>query len=152
MRPGGTAILLHDLQRRFPPPLQTPYRALFADPATARDPDALREAERGGLTDERALEDYRTGRSVHPLEPFARLERVRACAEPARAGAGGRMPRCGLGPAARARPGRQLRRAPSTMARGRGAERIGFLLSPPYFPLVVGSEGSLVGEAADTVR
>ncbi len=26
------------------------------------------------------------------------------------------------------------------MARGRGAERIGFLLSPPYFPLVVGSD------------
>jgi len=26
-----------------------------------------------------------------------------------------------------------------TMARGRGAERIGFLLSPPYYPLVVGS-------------
>ena len=25
------------------------------------------------------------------------------------------------------------------MARGRGAERIGFLLSPPYYPLVVGS-------------
>jgi hypothetical protein len=24
------------------------------------------------------------------------------------------------------------------MARGRGAERIGFLLAPPYFPLVVG--------------
>jgi hypothetical protein len=25
------------------------------------------------------------------------------------------------------------------MARGRGAERIGYLLAPPYFPLVVGS-------------
>jgi hypothetical protein len=27
------------------------------------------------------------------------------------------------------------------MARGTGAERIGFLLSPPYFPLVLASEG-----------
>jgi hypothetical protein len=27
------------------------------------------------------------------------------------------------------------------MARGRGAERIGFLLSPPYFPLVVETDG-----------
>jgi hypothetical protein len=27
-----------------------------------------------------------------------------------------------------------------TMARGAGARRIGFLLSPPYFPLVVGPE------------
>jgi hypothetical protein len=27
-----------------------------------------------------------------------------------------------------------------SMARGAGAERIGFLLSPPYFPLVVASE------------
>ena len=26
------------------------------------------------------------------------------------------------------------------MARGRGAERIGFLLSPPYFPLVLESD------------
>jgi hypothetical protein len=25
------------------------------------------------------------------------------------------------------------------MARGRGAQRIGYLLAPPYFPLVVGS-------------
>ena len=70
VRPGGTAILLHDFQRRFPAPVQAPYRALFADPRTARDSDALREAERAALADARALSDYRAGRSLHPLEPF----------------------------------------------------------------------------------
>src|SRR5205823_4221780 len=34
VRPGGTAILLHDFQRRFPPS-QAPYRALFAAPRSA---------------------------------------------------------------------------------------------------------------------
>ena len=42
VKPGGTAILLHDFARRFPAPTQIPYRALFADQRTARDSDALR--------------------------------------------------------------------------------------------------------------
>src|SRR5581483_8984366 len=37
---GGTAILVHPLPRRFPRPTQTPYRALFFDPRTARDSNA----------------------------------------------------------------------------------------------------------------
>ena len=64
-------------QRRFPAPMQTPYRALFADPRTARDRDALREAEQAALADERAIAEYRAGRSIHPLEPFLTLERLR---------------------------------------------------------------------------
>jgi hypothetical protein len=28
------------------------------------------------------------------------------------------------------------------MAKGRGAEKIGWLLAPPYFPLVVGEPGA----------
>ncbi len=139
VRTGGTAILLHDLQRRFPQPVQTPYRALYADPRTARDPDALREAEEAAVEDTRAIEDYRNGRSLHPLEPFLAwsacdhaLSRLGAvlvagCRDAASARQLGLVPVGTFGGAL-------------TMARGRGAERIGFLLSPPYFPLVVGSE------------
>jgi hypothetical protein len=83
--------------------------------------------------------DYRAGRAVHPLEPFAAWS---ACdASFSRLGdvlvAG-----CRDAPAAR-----QLGFVPVHnvgaalgMARGAGAERIGFLLSPPYFPLLVGGE------------
>jgi hypothetical protein len=139
VRPGGTAILLHDLQRRFPAPAQTPYRALFADPRTARDRDALREGERAALADTRAIAEYRAGRSLHPLEPFltwsacdAALSRlgsvlVAGCRDAHAARQLGLVPVHGIG-------------AALGMARGAGAERIGLLLSPPYFPLVVESE------------
>jgi hypothetical protein len=137
VKPGGTAILLHDFQRRFPAPAQSPYRVLFADPRTARDPRALRAAERFATRDERALAAYRAGRAVHPLEPFqvwsgcdASLSRLGAVL----------VAGCRDGPSAR-----QLGFVPVhavgaalAMARGAGAERIGFLLSPPYFPLLVG--------------
>jgi Lactate racemase N-terminal domain len=137
VKPGGTAILLHDFQRRFPAPVQTPYRALFADPRTARDRDALRDAERAALADEHALADYRAGRSLHPLEPFvswsacdAALSRlgpvlIAGCRDAHAARQLGFVPVHSVG-------------AALAMARGRGAEQIGFLLSPPYFPLVVG--------------
>ncbi|HEX4518809.1 MAG TPA: lactate racemase domain-containing protein [Gaiellaceae bacterium] len=140
VRPGGTAILLHDFSRRFPAPVQSPYRSLFADSRTARDPDALREAERAALADERAIAEYRAGHSVHPLEPFsswsacdAALSRlgpvlVAGCRDAASARQLGFVPVHNVN-------------AALTMARGRGAERIGFLLSPPYFPLVVESDG-----------
>jgi hypothetical protein len=138
VREGGTAILLHDFQRRFPRS-QAPYRALFADPRTARDARALRQNERAALRDERALDDYRAGRSVHPLEPFqvwsacdASLSRlgtvlVAGCRDAPAARQLGFVPVHGIG-------------AALGMARGAGAERIGYLLSPPYFPLVVGPE------------
>ena len=136
VRPGGTAILLHDFQRRFPAPVQSPYRALFADPRTARDSEALREAEHAALTS-RAISDYRAGRSLHPLEPFlswsacdAALSRlgpvlVAGCRDASSARQLGFVPVHNVG-------------AALAMARGGGAERIGLLLSPPYFPLVVG--------------
>jgi Lactate racemase N-terminal domain len=134
---GGTAILCHPLPRRFPRPTQTPYRALFFDPRTARDSDAMRDAERAALDDDAAIADYRAGRACHPLQPFvewsacdATAHRLGAvliagCRDAQSARQLGYVPVHGLG-------------AALEMARGRGAERIGFLLSPPYFPLVVG--------------
>lgn len=141
VKPGGTAILLHDFQRRFPAPAQSPYRALFADPRTARDPQALRQAERAAQHDRRAIDDYRAGRSVHPLEPFqvwsacdASISRLGAvliagCRDAHAARQLGFVPVHGVG-------------AALGMARSAGAERIGYLLSPPYFPLLVGTESS----------
>jgi hypothetical protein len=138
VKDGGTAILLHDFARRFPAPVQTPYRALFRDPRTARDRDALREAEASALADVRAIADYRAGRSLHPVEPFlswsacdAALSRlgpvlVAGCRDASSARQLGFVPVHNVG-------------AALVMARGRGAERIGFLLSPPYYPLVVES-------------
>jgi lactate racemase-like protein len=138
VREGGTAILLHDFQRRFPR-TQAPYRALFADPRTARDARALRQSEREALRDERAIADYRAGRAVHPLEPFqvwsgcdASISRlgtvlVAGCRDGPAARQLGFVPVHGVG-------------AALGMARNVGAERIGYLLSPPYYPLLVGRE------------
>ncbi len=131
---GGTAILLHPLQRRFPRPTQTPYRALFADPRTARDSDAMRGAEAEAVQDEVAIADYRAGRTCHPLQPFvewsacdATTHRLGAvliagCRDWDSARQLGFVPVHGLG-------------AALEMARGRGAKRIGYLVAPPYFPI-----------------
>jgi hypothetical protein len=136
VKPGGTAILLHHLQRRFAAPSQTPYRAVFADQHLERDEGSLSLAEQAWLADERAIAAYRAGSAVHPLRPFvereacnataARLESVivAGCRDAQAARQLGLIPAHGLG-------------AALTMARGVGAERIGFLLSPPYFPLLV---------------
>jgi hypothetical protein len=132
---GGTAILLHPLPRRFPRPTQVPYRALFYG-HTARDTDAMREAEEAASHDAAALADYRAGRACHPLQPFVEWAACDAAAH--RLGAVlvagcrdwqaarhlGLVPVHGLG-------------AALEMARGRGARRVGFLLAPPYFPLAV---------------
>ena len=67
---GGTVILVHPFPRRFERPTQTPYRALFHDPRTARDHDAMRDAERAAVLDTTGLDDYRAGRACHPLQPF----------------------------------------------------------------------------------
>ncbi len=61
---------MHPFPRRFPRPTQTPYRALFFDPRTARDIDAMRDAEQAAVDDARAIADYRAGRACHPLQPF----------------------------------------------------------------------------------
>ncbi len=135
---AGTVILCHPFLRRFERPTQMPYRALFHDPRTARDPDAMREAELAATRDEAAIADYRAGRACHPLQPFvewsacdAATHRLGAvliagCRDAASARQLGFVPVHGLG-------------AALEMAHGRGARSVGYLLTPPYFPLVVGS-------------
>jgi hypothetical protein len=138
---GGTAILLSRFTKRFPHPTQQPFRALFqaARSSGARDPEDLAEAEQLAGSDERVIESYRAGRSCHPLLPFAEwsacqpaIERLGAvlvagCRDATAARQLGFVPTHGIGPAL-------------AMAHGRaaGPPRIGYLLSPPYFPLRVG--------------
>jgi hypothetical protein len=133
---GGTAILVHPFPRRFPRPTQTPYRALLYDPRTARDIDAMRDAEEAAVSDRSAIAHYRGGHSCHPLQPFlewsacdATTHRLGAvliagCRDAQSARQLGFVPVHGLG-------------AALEMARGRGAERIGYLVAPPFFPLSV---------------
>ena len=136
---GGTVILVHPFQRRFAHPTQAPYRALFGALRTGiREPDELADAERSAAADPRALAAYRNGRSCHPLLPFADwsgcapvLSRVGAvlvagCRDATAARLLGFVPTHGIG-------------AALAMARGRAPadSRMGFLLSPPYFPLRV---------------
>jgi hypothetical protein len=133
---GGTAILVHPFPRRFPRPTQTPYRALFYDARTARDIGAMRDAEDAAVRDDAAISDYRAGRACHPLQPFvewsacdATAHRLGAvliagCRDAQAARQLGFVPVHGLG-------------AALEMARGRGAQRIGYLVAPPYFPLTV---------------
>jgi Lactate racemase N-terminal domain len=139
---GGTAILLHRFQRHFAHPTQQPYRAFFAATRSAGRPDAsaLGEAERSAGADARALQAYRNGRSCHPLLPFADWDGCRpvigrlghvliaGCRDHAAARQLGFVPTHGIG-------------AALTMVRGWADRppRVGFLLSPPYFPLRVSS-------------
>jgi len=135
---GGTAILVHPFPRRFVRPTQTPYRTLFFDARTARDIGAMRDAEQAAVADGKAIADYRAGQACHPLQPFvewsacdATTHRLGAvliagCRDAQSARQLGYVPMHGLGAALQ-------------MARGRGAKRIGFLLAPPYFPIVAPS-------------
>jgi Lactate racemase N-terminal domain len=135
---GGTAILVHPFARRFVRPTQVPYRALFYDSRSAGDIEAMRDAEQAAVADADAIADYRAGRACHPLQPFlewsacdATAHRLGAvliagCRDAQAARQLGYVPVHGLG-------------AALEMARGRGARRIGYLLAPPYFPLILGS-------------
>jgi hypothetical protein len=138
---GGTAILFDRFQRKFAHPTQQPYRAFFsATRATGPDGAALAEVERAAGSDERALQAYRAGRSCHPLLPFVDWDACRpalgrlghviiaGCRDHGAARQLGFVPTHGAGPAL-------------TMARGwtERPPRVGFLLSPPYFPLRVAS-------------
>jgi Lactate racemase N-terminal domain len=137
---GGAAILVNRFSRHFVHPTQQPYRAFFHVARAGRDAEQLAEAEQVAAADDRAIEGYRSGRTVHPLLPFRdwnacqpALERLGAVLV---AGAGdaatvrqlGFVPVHGLG-------------AALELARGRtsGTPRIGVLVSPPYFPLRVGT-------------
>jgi hypothetical protein len=131
---GGTAILLHRFNRHFAHPTQQPYRAVFQ--AESRETDDLAAAERRAGHDARAIAAYREGRTCHPLLPFLdwsgcvpALDRLGAvviagCRDSTAARQLGFVPARGLA-------------AALEMARGRagGDARIGFLLSPPYFPI-----------------
>jgi Lactate racemase N-terminal domain len=131
---GGTAILLHRFTRHFSHPTQQPYRAVFR-PSELPD---LAETERRAGGDARAIAAYREGRTCHPLLPFVDW-----------AGCGPALGRLGAVLIAGCRDStaaRQLGFIPARglaaaleMARGRagGDARVGFLLSPPYFPLRV---------------
>ena len=137
---GGTAILLSRFRRRFPHPTQSPYRALFQAIRSggAREPEELALAERAAAADSRALEAYRASRSCHPLLPFTEWS---AC-QPAISRLGAVL----VAGCRDAHAARQLGFVPAhgvqaalAMARQRTDHpaRIGFLLSPPYFPLRV---------------
>src|SRR5256884_2269920 len=136
---GGTAILFNRFQRHFTHPTQQPYRAFFAATrATGPDNAALAEAEGLAVTDPRALEAYRAGRSVHPLLPFVDWDGCRPAL--------GRLGHVIIAGARDHGAARQLGFVPThgvgpalTIARGwtERPPRVGFLLSPPYFPLRV---------------
>lgn len=136
---GGTAILAHRFSRTFPHPTQMPYRPFFHAARIGRDPEMLADAEAAAATSQRGIEDYRSGRTVHPLLPFRDWN---GC-QPAL----GRLGAVLVAGASDASVVRQLGFVPVhglgaalDLARGRtsGTPRIGFLLSPPYFPLRVG--------------
>jgi hypothetical protein len=141
---GGTAILVNRFTRHFAHPTQQPYRAFFHAIRAGRDPRELADAERAVATDTRAVADYRSGRTVHPLLPFRDWN---AC-QPAL----GRLGAVMVAGAGDATVVRQLGFVPAhgvgaalQMTRGQGHERVGFLLSPPYFPVRVG--GTAAAEA-----
>jgi hypothetical protein len=135
---GGVVILAHRFRRVFARPTQQPYLVFFRADPIARDPQLLAAAEGAVSTDARALEEYRAGRTVHPLLPFRDWESCRPALE-----------RLGAVYVAGARDAATVRQlgfvpiggigAAIQMARGhRGHDaRIGFLLAPPYFPLAV---------------
>ncbi len=138
---GGTVILAHRFRRHFAHPTQQPYRAFFQATRPGPDPELIAAAEREARADERALRDYRAGRSCHPLLPFrdwdaCRLQKERlgavlvaGCRDAAGARQLGLVPVHGLG-------------AALDMARELAGPqgRLGFLVAPPYFPLRVKGE------------
>jgi hypothetical protein len=127
---GGSVILASSFRRHFAHPTQQPYRMFFHATRAGRDPSVLAEAERAAAADRRALDAYRSSHSVHPLLPFRDWN---AC-QPA-------LGRLGAVLVAGAGDGTAVHglNAALEMARGQGHERLGFLLSPPYFPLRVGA-------------
>jgi hypothetical protein len=133
-------ILVHGFRRIFARPTQQPYHVFFRSDPIARDPDLLAAAEEAVAADARAIEEYRAGRTVHPLLPFRDWE---AC--------GPALERLGAVYVAGARDASAVRQlgfvpigsigAALQMARGQHGPdtRVGFLLGPPFFPLRVGS-------------
>jgi hypothetical protein len=136
---GGVAIVVDRFTRSFPRPTQEPYRCFFHQTPIALSPELLATAERAVAADEKAIEEYRAGRTVHPLLPFRDWDACRPA-----------LARLGAVYVAGARDGTAARQlgfvpigsigAAREMVLGqRGPDaRIGYLLAPPYFPLKVG--------------
>ncbi len=137
--PGGTAILVHRFHRHFSHPTQQPYRAFFSATRAGPDPEAIAAAEGAAAADERAIDAYRAGQGCHPLLPFADWDGCRPTLS--------RLGTVVIGACRDAAAARQLGFVPThavgaalEMATGvaGGPPRIGFLLTPPYFPMRVG--------------
>jgi hypothetical protein len=135
---GGAVILVDRFTRTFTQPTQQPYLAFFRQTPIARNPELLAAAERAVAADQKAIDDYRAGRTVHPLLPFRDWESCRPALEEvgdvyvagARDGTAARH--LGFIPTGSIGAARQMvlgQRGPDA--------RIGFLLAPPYFPLKV---------------
>jgi lactate racemase len=137
---GGTVVLVNRFARHFHHPTQQPYRSFFQATRVSRDDEVVAEAERAAATDERGLEQYRSGRACHPLLPFRDWESCRPALE--------RLGTVLVGGCRDAAAARQLGFVPvhgvgaaldMARAQGGGHVRLGFLLAPPYFPLRVGA-------------
>jgi hypothetical protein len=140
VKAGGTAILVHPFERRFAHPTQQPYRDFFRElrAGTASEPELTRRAEAAAASDAKAVAAYRERRTHHPLLPYAdwsacghALERLGAvlvagCRDHEAARTLGLVPTHGVGTAIQ-----------MAQSRAGGELRIGFLLAPPYFPLMV---------------
>ena len=132
-------ILAHRFHRRFSHPTQQPYRAFFHATRAGLDPEVIASAEAAVSTDDGAISRYRSGRTCHPRLPFVDWSAVAAQAE--------RLGVVIIAGCRDAGAARQLGFVPSQsvgsgldLALGRAGDsgRVGFLLSPPYFPLRVG--------------
>jgi len=137
--PNGTLVLLHPLTRSFHGTVQRPYAAMFHALRSARNATELAEAERAAGADTPSLEAYRAGKTCHPLLPYADWAGCRPALEQL-----GRVLVAGSRDAAAARafgfvPTRGIGTA-LEMVRGiSGADaRVGYLLAPPYAPLILG--------------
>jgi hypothetical protein len=137
---GGTAILVHRFHRAFAHPTQAPYRTFFAATRFGRDAELLAAAEREARADERALSLYRAGRGCHPALPFADWD---ACLP-----ALGRLGTVLVAGCRDATAARQLGfvaagSIPAALEMAAGtlghAPRLGILVTPPFFPIRVGS-------------
>lgn len=139
---GGTAILVHPFDRRFPHPTQTPYRTFFASARSGRTAEALGEAEAAAAQDMRAVGAYRDGRAAHPRAPFADWD---ACAPALRRLGAVLVAGCRDAAAARALglvPVGSIRAAlDMAHAHASGTPRVGYLVAPPYAPAIVGPTG-----------
>jgi hypothetical protein len=135
---GGTLVLAHPFTRSFGPG-EAPYATMLASLRAAGGQHELEELEASAARDERAIADYRAGRTCHPLLPYAdwagcapalaHLGRVIVvgCRDATAARALGLVPSHGVASALQ-----------MTHGVAGGQARLAVLLAPPYPPLLVG--------------